>query len=211
MPPCAATVWQRVGNTLVMQAVLQAGLGRAHRGAQARTARADDDDVIGVVDDLVGGWPSRCGQLRLLRRLRVRGGRRRKCRTRRRQWRQGSAPRCRRTCCRRHGHSPRSAPAGRAVRARTVLTTSRIIAVAGSGCDEPLRASVAIISPAASADETASHSTRIRLPIAVKRCTQPVMRAVMRRAKPAHAADGGSVTHVVVPSAQQDARPRRRR
>ena len=54
MPPCAATVWLRVGNTLVMQAVLRPGGAHAEGGAQARAAGADDDDVIGVVDDPIG-------------------------------------------------------------------------------------------------------------------------------------------------------------
>ena len=54
MPPCAATVCERVGNTLEMQAVLQARLGAADAGAQARAARADDDDVEGVVGDRIG-------------------------------------------------------------------------------------------------------------------------------------------------------------
>ncbi len=34
---------------------LQAFFGRAHGGAQARAAGADDDDVIDMIDDLVGG------------------------------------------------------------------------------------------------------------------------------------------------------------
>ena len=37
---------------------LQPLLGRAHRRAQARAAGADDDDVVGVVDDLVGAHAS---------------------------------------------------------------------------------------------------------------------------------------------------------
>ena len=55
MPPCAATVCERVGNTLVTQAVLKPLLGHAERGAQARAAGADDDHVELVVDDLIGG------------------------------------------------------------------------------------------------------------------------------------------------------------
>ena len=55
MPPCAATVWQRVGKTLVMQAVFSPACADAERRAQARAAGADDDDVIGVIDDRVGG------------------------------------------------------------------------------------------------------------------------------------------------------------
>ena len=54
MPPCAATVWLRVGNTLVMQAVLQALVGHAEGGAQAGAAGADHDHVVLVVDDRVG-------------------------------------------------------------------------------------------------------------------------------------------------------------
>ena len=54
IPPCAATVWLRVGKTLVMQAVFRPLFGRAHRRAKAGAAGADDDDVIAMVDDLVG-------------------------------------------------------------------------------------------------------------------------------------------------------------
>ena len=54
MPPCAATVCERVGNTLVMHAVRRPACGAADRGAQARAAGADDHDVEGVVDDVVG-------------------------------------------------------------------------------------------------------------------------------------------------------------
>ncbi len=54
MPPCAATVCERVGKTLVMQAVLQPLLGHAERGAQAGTAGADDHHVEFVVDIGIG-------------------------------------------------------------------------------------------------------------------------------------------------------------
>jgi hypothetical protein len=54
MPPCAATVWLRVGNTLVMQAVFRPFSAHAHGRAQARSAGADDHRVIDMVDDLVG-------------------------------------------------------------------------------------------------------------------------------------------------------------
>ena len=54
MPPCAATVCERVGNTLVMQAVCRPACDAAERGAQARAAGADDDHVVGVVDDRIG-------------------------------------------------------------------------------------------------------------------------------------------------------------
>ena len=53
MPPCAATVWLRVGKTLVMQAVFRPRGGHAQGGAQAGAAGADDDDVIGVIDDVI--------------------------------------------------------------------------------------------------------------------------------------------------------------
>src|SRR4028118_1237023 len=82
MPPWAATVWERGGNTLVMQAGLrpfsaaplvgrrprgaggdhlgEAGgfgalCGRARGGAQAGAAGADDDDVVAMVDTTIGG------------------------------------------------------------------------------------------------------------------------------------------------------------
>ena len=54
-PPCAATVWLRVGKTLVMQAVLRPRRGAFQGGAQARAARADDDDVECMIDDIIGG------------------------------------------------------------------------------------------------------------------------------------------------------------
>jgi hypothetical protein len=50
MPPCAATVCERVGKTLVTQAV-EALLGGAEGGAEARAAGADDDDVVFVIDE----------------------------------------------------------------------------------------------------------------------------------------------------------------
>ncbi len=55
MPPCAATVWLRVGNTLVMQAVFSPSSGGAQGRAQSRAAGADDDDVIVVIGDRIGG------------------------------------------------------------------------------------------------------------------------------------------------------------
>ena len=58
MPPCAATVCERVGNTLEMQARLQSRLRAADARAQARAARADHDDVEGVVGDRIGICPS---------------------------------------------------------------------------------------------------------------------------------------------------------
>ena len=54
MPPCAATVWLRVGKTLLMQAVLQPCDGHARGRAQPGAAGADDDDVVAVIGDLVG-------------------------------------------------------------------------------------------------------------------------------------------------------------
>ena len=46
MPPCAATVCERVGNTLVMQAVCRPFCGQAEGGAQAGAAGADHDHVV---------------------------------------------------------------------------------------------------------------------------------------------------------------------
>ena len=54
-PPWAATVWLRVGNTLVMQAVFRPRCGAFQRGAQARAAGADNDDIESVIDNVVGG------------------------------------------------------------------------------------------------------------------------------------------------------------
>ena len=54
MPPCAATVCERVGKTLVMQAVFSPRLAGAERGAQARAAGADDDHVEGVLGHRIG-------------------------------------------------------------------------------------------------------------------------------------------------------------
>ena len=46
MPPCAATVWLRVGKTLLMQAVFSPSSGRAQGRAQTGAAGADDDDIV---------------------------------------------------------------------------------------------------------------------------------------------------------------------
>ena len=46
IPPCADTVWLRVGNTLVMQAVFSPSSRRAQGRAQPGAAGADDDDII---------------------------------------------------------------------------------------------------------------------------------------------------------------------
>ena len=55
MPPCAATVWLRVGNTLRDAGGLQPFERRAERRAQTGAAGADDDDVVVVIDDRIGG------------------------------------------------------------------------------------------------------------------------------------------------------------
>src|SRR5207248_7457174 len=52
MPPWAATVWLRVGNTLVMHAVLRPATVMP-RVAHAGAAGADPDDAEAVSDDLV--------------------------------------------------------------------------------------------------------------------------------------------------------------
>ena len=54
MPPCAATVCERVGKTLVMQAVFSPASLAPSVGAQARAAGADHDHVVGVVDEGIG-------------------------------------------------------------------------------------------------------------------------------------------------------------
>ena len=54
MPPCAATVCERVGKTLVMQAVCRPFWRQAEGGAQAGAAGADHDHVVLVFGDLVG-------------------------------------------------------------------------------------------------------------------------------------------------------------
>ena len=53
MPPCAATVWERVGNTLVMQAVPQAGCAADDR-PQSGAAGADHHDIVSVIFDRIG-------------------------------------------------------------------------------------------------------------------------------------------------------------
>ena len=45
MPPCAATVCERVGKTLRQHRDRQTGLGKLQRGAHPRAAGADDDRV----------------------------------------------------------------------------------------------------------------------------------------------------------------------
>src|ERR1700753_1721320 len=54
MPPCAATVCERGGNTLVMQAVQRPGSPAAAHRAQARAAGADHHHVVSVVLDRIG-------------------------------------------------------------------------------------------------------------------------------------------------------------
>ena len=54
MPPCAATVCERVGKTLVMQAVRRPASTATHSGPQAGPAGADDDDIISMVFDGIG-------------------------------------------------------------------------------------------------------------------------------------------------------------
>jgi hypothetical protein len=60
IPPCAATVCERVGNTLVMQAVFRPASARpSSRAGPSR--RADNNDIIGMIDDLVGGFRHQAG------------------------------------------------------------------------------------------------------------------------------------------------------
>ena len=54
IPPCAATVWLRVGKTLVTQAVFSPFSAAPMVARRPGAAGADDDDVIDMVDDLVG-------------------------------------------------------------------------------------------------------------------------------------------------------------
>ena len=54
MPPCAATVCERVGKDLGDAGGLQPGLGGAERGAQARAAGADHDHVEQVLRHRIG-------------------------------------------------------------------------------------------------------------------------------------------------------------
>ena len=54
MPPCAATVWLRVGNTLVMQATFSPSFAASSVARRPGAAGADDDDVEGVIDDRIG-------------------------------------------------------------------------------------------------------------------------------------------------------------
>jgi hypothetical protein len=56
MPPCAATVCERVGNTLVMQAVFRPFSAMPNVARKTCAAGADDDDVIFMIDDFVGLW-----------------------------------------------------------------------------------------------------------------------------------------------------------
>src|ERR1700722_5280012 len=54
MPPCAATVWLRGGNTfLTHPACLQPRRRHSERRPKPGTTRADDHHVIAVLDDFV--------------------------------------------------------------------------------------------------------------------------------------------------------------
>ena len=53
-PPCAATVWERVGNTFDSTATFEARLGKLQRAAQPRAARADDHGVELLVTSAIG-------------------------------------------------------------------------------------------------------------------------------------------------------------
>ncbi len=54
MPPCAATVCERVGKTLLIAGGAQAGLRAADDRAQPGAAGADDDDVELMIGDRIG-------------------------------------------------------------------------------------------------------------------------------------------------------------
>ena len=54
MPPCAATVCERVGKSLVMQAVLKPSSPTRRAVRKPGTAGADDDRVVLVIGDRVG-------------------------------------------------------------------------------------------------------------------------------------------------------------
>ena len=54
MPPCAATVWLRVGKSLVMQAVERPASARPSVARSPAPPAPDHDDVVGVIDELVG-------------------------------------------------------------------------------------------------------------------------------------------------------------
>ncbi len=53
MPPCAATVWLRVGNTLLMHAVLRPCSARPKVARKSGAAGADDDDVVRMIGERV--------------------------------------------------------------------------------------------------------------------------------------------------------------
>ena len=55
MPPCAATVCERVGNTLEMQAVRRPACEQPTVARKAGAAGADDDDIERVIGDRIGG------------------------------------------------------------------------------------------------------------------------------------------------------------
>src|ERR1700739_4552104 len=55
MPPCAATVWLRVGKTLLMQAVFNPAAVIPHRPPKTGPATPDNNDVVGMMLDRIGG------------------------------------------------------------------------------------------------------------------------------------------------------------
>ena len=68
MPPCAATVWLRVGNTLVMQAVDSPASARPSVARRPAPPAPDHDHVVGVIDEFVGAHaaaPQRDAQHRI--------------------------------------------------------------------------------------------------------------------------------------------------
>ena len=54
MPPWAATVCERVGKTLVMQAVFSPASLQPSVARRPGAAGADDDDVVGVIGERIG-------------------------------------------------------------------------------------------------------------------------------------------------------------
>ena len=66
MPPCAATVCERVGKTLVMQAVLSPCSAMPSVARRPGAAGPDHDHVVGVVDELVCGHRVLSGQAKAI-------------------------------------------------------------------------------------------------------------------------------------------------
>ena len=54
MPPWAATVWLRVGNTFVMQAVVRPALDGTLGGTQTGPPGTDHNHIKRMVDEVVG-------------------------------------------------------------------------------------------------------------------------------------------------------------